>query len=305
MKDEEETVTAVEVSPEVLYQQDKATVDIQVSTSHAWPRNMKKSIENALAIVTMDRETASTCTYSVPRGGKPITGPSVHMAKILAQTFGNMRIQAKVVGVDNKQVTCQAIAWDLETNLAIQVEVKRSIMGKNGRFSDDMVNVTSNAGNAIALRNAILSVIPRAVVDKVYKAAIQTITGDVSDENKLNARRKQVIDGLKDTYSVTEAEILAVVGKASVSHVDGDDLATLIGVGTAIKDGDTTVDQAFRKKKESTPDIDPNELLSLYEKVKEKLTKKEREDSERIIFGREENSFSKLKKLLESKIEKV
>lgn len=302
MKDEEEIVTSVEVSPEVLYQQDKVSVDLAVATAHSFPRSLKRCIENALAIVTMDKEIAATCTYSVPRGGKPITGPSVHLAKILAQVFGNMRVQAKVVGIDARQVTSQAVAWDLETNLAIQVEVKRSIMGKSGRFSDDLIGVTANAANAIALRNAVLSVIPRAVVDKVYKAAQQTITGDISNETKLIARRKQVVDALKETYNVTEAEILAVVGKASIDHIGGDEIVVLIGVGTAIKEGYTTVDQAFRKKKEVPIAIDPNELLSLYETVKEKLTKKEREDSERIMFGREETSFIKLKKLLDSKV---
>lgn len=249
MSNEAEEVTSVEVSPDALYQQDKAVVDMQVATAHQYPRSIRKATENAIALVTMDKETAETCTYSVPRGGKAITGPSVHLAKILSQVWGNMRVQAKVVNVDSKQITSQAIAWDLESNLAIQVEVKRSIMSKTGRFSDDMIVVTGNAANSIALRNAVLSVIPRSVVDKVYKAAKQTITGDISDNNKLVAKRKQVLDGLREAYKVKDEEILSAIGKASVDHIDADDLVVLIGIGTAIKDGDTTVDQAFKKAK--------------------------------------------------------
>src|SRR5687768_13694267 len=92
-----------EISPSIIYQQDKAAIDMQISTAKAYPRNIKRSTENAIAIVTIDAETAKTCTYSVPRGGKPITGPSVHLAKILAQVWGNLRIEAKVVSIDNKQ----------------------------------------------------------------------------------------------------------------------------------------------------------------------------------------------------------
>lgn len=238
-----------QISAEIVYQQDKATIDVQIATAKAYPRNIKRSTENALAIATMDKDTAQTCTYSVPRGGKPITGPSVHLAKILAQVWGNMRIEAKVVSIDARQITSEAICFDLENNLAIKTQIKRSIVGKTGRFNDDMITVTGNAANAIALRNAILSVIPRAIVDKVYNAAKAVITGDISDRAKFMGRRKQVLDGLRDTYSLTEKEILSAIDKAAIDHITADDLVILIGIGQAIKDGDTDVETAFRKPK--------------------------------------------------------
>ena len=252
MENQSEEVTISEIqNVETIYQQDKAMVDVQISTAKAYPRNIKRATENAIAIVTMDRETAATCTYSVPRGGKAITGPSVHLAKILAQVWGNMRVEAKVISIDARQVTSQAIAFDLENNLAIKVEVKRSIIGKTGRFNDDMIVVTGNAANSIALRNAVISVIPRAIVDKVYNEAKKTITGDLSDKVKFLARRKQVIDGLRDTYSLTEKEILSAVGKESVNNLVSDDLVVLIGIAQAILDGDTTVELAFRSVKKT------------------------------------------------------
>lgn len=255
MSKESDEVTIIETTPDAIFQADKALIDQQIATAHTFPRNIKRATDNSVAIVTMDKETAETCTYSVPRGGKAITGPSVYLAKIIAQQWGNMRVEAKVTSVDAKQVTSHAVCWDLESNLAIKVEVKRSIVGRSGRFNEDMITVTGNAANSIALRNAILAVVPKAVVDKVYRAAKETITGDVSDENKLKAKRRQVVDGLKGTYNVTEAEVLSAVGKASLDHLTSDDLVVLIGVGTAIKDGDTTVEYAFKKAKDIKPDI--------------------------------------------------
>lgn len=273
MSDEIEIIeTEQEVSPLIVYQQDKAAIDVQISTAKAYPRNIKKSVENALAIVTMDKETASTCTYSVPRGGKAITGPSVHLAKILAQVWGNLRVDAKVVSIDARTITSEAVCFDLETNLAIKTQVKRSIMGKNGRFNDDMIAVAGNAANAIALRNAVLSVIPRAIVDKVYNAAKQTITGDISDKNKLIAKRKQVFDGLKDTFGLNESEILNAIGKQAIDHVTSDDLVVLIGIGQAIRDGDTTVEFAFKQKKNNTKaaevDHEDTRIRSLIDEAK-------------------------------------
>lgn len=248
MSTTEDLIITEVANTEVIYQQDKAVIDMQIATAKAYPRNIKRATDNSVALVTMDRETASTCTYSVPRGGKAITGVSVHLAKILAQNWGNMRIEAKVVSIEERHITSQAIAFDLENNLAIKVEVKRSIMTKTGRMNDDMITVTGNAANSIALRNAILSVIPKMVVDKVYGEAKKAITGDVSNETKLIARRKQVLDGFKNTYDVTEAEALGAIGKAAIEHITADDLVVLIGIGQSIKDGDTTVELAFRSK---------------------------------------------------------
>lgn len=270
---EEITITEVQ-DASVIYNQDKAFIDVQISTAKAYPRNLKRAVQNSIAIVTLDSETASTCTYSLPRGGKPITGPTVHLAKILAQQWGNLRCEAKVVEIGAKQITSQAVAFDLENNLAIKVEVKRSITDKNGkRFSEDMVTVTGNAANAIALRNAILSVIPRAVVDKVYNEAKRTITGDLSDQTKLLAKRKKVFDGFIETYALTEQEILSAIGKAAIDHVTQDDLVVLIGIGQAIKDGETTINDAFRPKQTTAlkdakvEPIEVKETKSFSEKV--------------------------------------
>lgn len=290
-----------QVAPEVVYQQDKAAIDMQISTAKAYPRNIKRATDNAIAIVTMDVETAKTCTYSVPRGGKAITGPSVHLAKILAQVWGNLRIEAKVVAIDATQATSESVCFDLENNLAIKTQVKRSIMGRNGRFSDDMITVTGNAANSIAMRNAILSVIPRAIVDKVYNAAKHTITGDISDETKLIAKRKQVVDALKDTYSITEAEILKAIGKAAIQHINADDLVVLIGIGTAIKDGDTTVEMAFRGLKVKEDPINVDDLQTLLEDKMEFLNKQEFDDAKRILNNKEIDSYKKLQTILTAK----
>jgi citrate lyase gamma subunit len=245
----QDLITEERVSPSVIYNQDRAVIDTQIATAKAYPRNIKRAIDNAMAIVTLDQETAESCSYAVPRQGKSITGPSVHLAKILAQQWGNMRIEAKVVDVDMTHVTSQAIAFDLETNIAIKVEVKRSIIGKQGRFGEDMITVTGNAANAIALRNAILTVIPKGAVDKVYKAAQEKVTGNLSDENKLNARRKQVVEGLISAFFITEAQVCGAVGKQSTAHIGAKEIGELVAIGQAIKDGDVTIESAFGKMK--------------------------------------------------------
>jgi hypothetical protein len=293
--------TTIQVSPQVVYEQDKVAIDIQISTAKAYPRNIRRATDNALAIVTMDASIAQTCTYSVPRGGKKISGPSVHLAKIIAQVWGNMRIEAKVVDIDNIRITSEAVCWDLESNLAIKAQIKRSISGKTGRFSEDMITVTGNAANSIALRNAVLSVIPKGIVDKVYNAAKQTITGDVSDKTKLIAKRVEIFSALRDSFNISDKEILFAIGKAAIDFVDGDDIVTLVGVGQAIRDGDTTVEQAFRGEKTKEQTITPEQLQSLLDEKIAMLNKSEFEQAKRIILNKEVDSYEKLLTMLNSK----
>lgn len=232
---------------------ERANIDIQVSTAKQYPRSISRCVNNAVAIATMDKETAQSCGYALPRGGKPITGPSVHLAKIIAQQYGNLRAEAKVVEITDRQVVSRGTAWDLENNYAVAFEVRRSIVGRNGnRFTDDMITVTGNAANSIAYRNAIFGVVPKSITDKAYQAAQHLITGDLSDEEKLIKRRDGAIKHFIDTYAITEEEVVKLCGKHTVNQIQAPEIALLLGFAQSLKDGDTTVDELmtpFRKGK--------------------------------------------------------
>lgn len=226
---------------------ERANVDSQVATAKQYPRDLARSVNNSIAMATMDYATAQSCGYALPRGGKPITGPSVHLAKLIVSNWGNMRAEAKVVHITDKQVISRGTCWDLENNVATAFEVRRSIVGKNGkRFTDDMITVTGNAANSIAYRNAVFSVIPKAITDKVYQAAQHFITGDLSDEEKLVARRKKCIDFFKDEYGINEKEVVMLCGKQTVNQIKADQIALLLGITQSLKDGDTTVDELMK-----------------------------------------------------------
>lgn len=235
---------------------ERANIDIQVSTAKQYPRSISRCANNAVALVTMDKDTAQSCGYALPRGGKPITGPSVHLAKIIAQQYGNLRAEAKVVEITDKQVVSRGTAWDLENNYAVSFEVRRSIIGRNGnRFTDDMITVTGNAANSIAYRNAIFGIVPKSITDKAYKAAQHLITGDLSDEEKLIKRRDGAIKHFIDTYGITEEEVIKLCGKHTVNQIQADEIALLLGFAQSLKDGDTTVEELmapFRKGKTKT-----------------------------------------------------
>lgn len=233
---------------------ERANVDSQIATAKQYPRDLRRAINNSVAMATMDIPTAQSCGYALPRGGKPITGPSVHLAKLIVSNYGNIRAEAKVVQITDKQVISRGTCWDLENNVATAFEVRRSIVGRTGqRFSDDMITVTGNAANSIAYRNAVFSVIPRAITDKVYQAALRCITGDLSDEDKIIARRKKCIDYFKDEFGITEQEVVMLCGKKTVNQIKANEIALLLGITQSLTDGDTTVDELMKPyRKEET-----------------------------------------------------
>lgn len=277
-----ELLETEELTPNGLvnYQQDKAMIDIQISTARKYPRNLKKAIENAITVVTMDEEIAKSCTYSLQKG-KTITGPSVNLARILARKMGNMRAENRVIGYDATHVTCEATCIDLETNYGVRTTIKKSIVGKSGRFSEDLIVITGNAGNAIAFRNAVFAVIDVEIVNKVHNAAKAKITGDLSDETKLIARRNKIFEGFKQQYhsmQLTDEEIAKTVGRSTINHITKDDIVVLLSFENSLASGEMTPESLFRPER-SRPviptDKSGDRLLSLIKnaKTKDELTK--------------------------------
>jgi len=252
----------VKVEETMVAQISEPLFDVQIATAKRYPRNVMKIMDSAIATVTRNENTAASCGYALPRAGKQIQGASVHLARIIAQFYGNIRIQVKAGEVGSTHVTASAIAFDLESNYAIQVDARRKILKKDGtRYDEDMINTTMLAAMAVAERNAIFKVIPQALIDEVYQASRHKLTGDLSDEQKLIAKRKEVLDYFLKNYNVTETDILEMFGKQTAVQINPDDIATLRGLVQAIKDGDTTIDQQFPRLKKEESKKDNKKLI--------------------------------------------
>jgi hypothetical protein len=225
-------------------------VSTQIATAKRYPRNVVAVRKRATEIATLDEETAASCFYSLPRAGKPIVGPSVRLAEIVASSWGNIRYGARVLDHDDQQIRAQGMCWDLESNVACTIEVARRITDRQGRtYNDDMIGVTGNAANSIALRNAVLKVVPTVVWKAVYDQARKVAIGDALT---LTVRRTAAI-AYFGKLGVDEARVLARLGRANVEEITLEDLEVLVGLKTALKDGDTTVPQAFAPAAAAAP----------------------------------------------------
>lgn len=242
----DETMPVEIVQNDALASIERAQVDVQIATARKYPRILSKVKERMLSFATLDEETASSCFYTLParRGGddKPIQGPSVRMAEIALASYQHVKAGSRIIADDGKFLTAQAVVHDLENNVAVSIEVRRRVTSKSGsRYSDDMIAVTGNAACSIALRNAVFRVVPRALITPVYEAAKRVAVGDVKS---LTTKRAQIIARLKQ-MGAKDAAILAAVGADKVEDIDLAKLEVLIGLGTAIKDGEITLETAF------------------------------------------------------------
>lgn len=242
----DETMPVEIVQNDALASIERAQVDVQIATARKYPRTLSKVKERMLSFATLDEETASSCFYTLParRGGddKPIQGPSVRMAEIALASYQHVKAGSRIIADDGKFLTAQAVVHDLENNVAVSIEVRRRVTSKSGsRYSDDMIAVTGNAACSIALRNAVFRVVPRALITPVYEAAKRVAVGDVKS---LTTKRAQIIARLKQ-MGAKDAAILAAVGADKVEDIDLAKLEVLIGLGTAIKDGEITLETAF------------------------------------------------------------
>lgn len=222
-----------------------AEVDQQITTAHAYPRSVDRAVRNILALATMDEDTAKECIYALPRGGKPIRGPSIRLAEIIQSQWGNNRTGTRVVHVDRieKYVEAEGVFHDLETNSASTARVRRRLVAdrKTGQITDDMVMLTGNAAASIAKRNAILAGVPKAVWRKAYTAVELVLVGDA----KTMAEKRD--DALKAfaAFGVKPEQLFEALGIEGLEDIGPDQYMTLIGMHQALRNNEATVEEMF------------------------------------------------------------
>jgi hypothetical protein len=241
----------------------RAEYDVKIATAKKYPRSIKQFINTAMELVTLNEDVADDCIYALPRDGKTIEGPSARFAELILHAWGHTHAGARIVNEDSRFITAQGVCHDLQSNTLIAYEVRRRITKSNGnKYSDDMVGVTGNAASSIALRNAITKVIPKALWSPIYEEARRVVVGDATT---LANRRAKALEHLQK-FGATAEMVFKKLGVKGVEEITLDHLVVLRGIATALKEGDTTVDEVFADEKAAP--------VSKTDAVKEKLKAK-------------------------------
>lgn len=242
--DETGPVNPIDISQSLAIGLQRAEIDQLVATAKHYPRSLKDVQKRVLSMAILDEESAAECMYALPRGGKPIMGPSIRFAEILKQSYGNCTSGARVVHVDRAEmfVEAEGVFVDLETNSRTTGRVRRRISNKFGKLlNDDMIIVTGNAACSIALRNAILGGVPKPLWRGAWDMVQRTIAGDVET---LSTKRSEAVKAFA-LFGVTPARVFEALGVAGEEDVNVEHIPVLRGMYSALRNGESTVEEMF------------------------------------------------------------
>src|SRR5215475_10940121 len=87
------------LTPSAIEAIERAEVDVAITTAKRYPRDPAIVKRDMREMATKDPRIAASCTYTLPRAGKEITGPSVRMAEIAFAAYGNLNAGTRIVSM--------------------------------------------------------------------------------------------------------------------------------------------------------------------------------------------------------------
>ena len=149
------------------------------------------------------KSLAEVAQYEFPRGGEKVTGPSIRLAEVLAQNWGNISTGFIELEQNYGESKVMAFAWDLETNYREEriftVKHERKAKGVIKKLDDprDIYELVANLG-ARRKRSCILAVIPKDIVEAAEAQCEETL-------KKSNAG-KPLVDRIRDMFAKFQAD---------------------------------------------------------------------------------------------------
>ena len=250
---------------EVESQRAIAEVQAAMIIARKFPRNPIEVMDRILNACTRVG-LAESAMYSYNRGGTEVTGPSIRLAEVLAQEWGNIQFGIRELDQANGESTVEAYAWDVQNNVR-QVKifkVKHMRNTKKGSYkledSRDIYELVANNG-ARRLRACILGIIPGDVVESAEKQCELTLTTKMQITPEVISRMIAKFG----EYGITKDQI----EKRIQRRIDSITPALMVQLGkisNSLKDGMSTPSDWFEPISSATP-----ETASKTETLKDKL----------------------------------
>lgn len=225
-----------------------AEIDRLIATAHRFPRKLDVVREQLTQMALMDEASAENSVYALPRGGKPIVGPSIGFANAAAMAWGNCWDDGHWLHTDRREkvVVGRGVFIDFQTNRRTTITEQRRIVNARGHlFSDDMIIVTSKAASSIARRNAILAGVPRPIWFPIYERALYIVRGT---EATLPERREKALKALMN-YGINPKQVFLYLGVKDDKEIGVEHIPTLRGMFTQLRDGSVTPEEMFDPRK--------------------------------------------------------
>lgn len=254
-----------------------------VDAARLYPRDEKAALARLAALVTSSRDAAEECIAKKPVGGVQKDSASVRFAEALFACWGNLRVEARLREILDEEIVVEAVAVDLESNGAVRLELRRSILTRDGaRYGRGAMDSNIRGTIAMGRRDATLQIVPRLLWWPVFLAAVRTARGaapagppqapeagdgpdrppEAPERGKGPSRPSPVTSPTSPTSTpagtpiaralawwgargVPESVILRRLGKVAAAALTDDDLGKLREWAAMVRDEATTVEQIF------------------------------------------------------------
>lgn len=213
-------------------------VQMAMFVAKQFPRDQHAAFQKIMLACERKILAESAC-YEFPRGGQKVNGPSIRLAEVLAQNWGN--IDFGVIELEQKAGVSKAMsyAWDLETNVRqskiFDVRHERKAKGSISKLDDprDIYELVANNG-ARRLRACILGVIPGDVVDAAVEKCKQTMAS--GNAGPLVDRVRSMMTAFQKDHQVSQTMLEKYIG-CNADAFSEQDLVRLRNVFKTIRDG--------------------------------------------------------------------
>ena len=235
---EPETYPAGTVNPPVPLMRSQTQFHTAVAVQR--PRNLDKVV----AAVLREAEFAGDAFYySFPMGGKKIEGPSIGLAMAVAREWSNCAVPVEYYETATEWVF-NAHFVDLERGFTVsRVFRKKKGKGVFKKLEDDRAeDMTFQAAQSRAIRNVVLAGVPRWLTDQAKERAKDAVLKGISKEGLAVATDKAL--KFLAGYGISEERVIAVLGKPKHEWAS-EDIASLRGMASQLRDGQATAEQLF------------------------------------------------------------
>lgn len=224
-------------------------IEAAIILAKRFPRDLDRAWESLMKHCGRQNMAAKSA-YAFPRGGTKVSGPSVYLARIAKQAWGNMRSGVRILSVTDEEVHLEGWAWDLESNdhqtdpAYFKKLVQRRVDGATQWVKPDERDLRElmNKHGALAERNAILKLMPPDFIDDALAASRATLAKNIKDP----AHEKKRL--------ILEFSKIGVTVEMLQKYLDSvewgpEDLVDLVGILNSIMDGNSKRDDYFKTRK--------------------------------------------------------
>lgn len=285
---------------EAAVQREVAEVQAAMVIAKRFPRDQIVAMDKILQACTRP-SLAESALYQYSRGGSDITGPSIRLAEVMAQGWGNVLCGVTELGRHEGRSECLSYAWDLETNFRDdkRFSVRHWRDTKKGGYAitdeRDVYELIANMG-ARRKRACILTVIPGDVVE----AAIRQC--EVTMKTKIQIT-PDFITGLIATFAthgVTKEHIEKRIQRR-IDSITPALAAQLKKIHNSLKDGMSTPADWFEVAA-SEPIVEgPKSKSKPVDKETGEITEGDKAEGAKPESGKPLVEFEKLKATMESR----